>query len=313
MTRGNVVYDPNDIARTTIKETNIHNEYNSNIQNMTRGNVVYDPNDIARTTIKETNIHNNHSGIIGQNAPSRGVVYDPNNVPKATMKETTIKNKRKANINNSTQGGYIKNKDKAKTTLKQTTMAQNAMGIASKTRGDGYLVRGVQAPETLRQDSVQYAGIADGPELGAYDVTDVTAPDTMRQFTSDIEYFGGAGNDGVNTAPMSYEDIYNAEIKAIRGDVDRGYTPNPGGVNEILDSNQINMTTTRLGDIQNKYINERGTQSNKVYNSIPQMTQNNLTQVKEIVANEPIADRINPVILDAFRENPYTLPLDSWA
>ena len=43
------------------------------------------------------------------------------------------------------------------------------------------------------------------------------------------------------------------------------------------------------------------------------MTQNNLTQIKEIVANEPIADRINPVILDAFRENPYTLPLDSWA
>ena len=24
--------------------------------------IVYDPNDVARTTIKETNIHNNHSG-----------------------------------------------------------------------------------------------------------------------------------------------------------------------------------------------------------------------------------------------------------
>jgi hypothetical protein len=59
---------------------------------MNRGNVVYDPNDLARTTIKETNIHNYHSGNLGKNAPSRGVVYDPSNVPKRTTKETTITN-----------------------------------------------------------------------------------------------------------------------------------------------------------------------------------------------------------------------------
>jgi hypothetical protein len=192
-------------------------------------------------------------------------------------------------------------------------MVGNVMGIAGRTRGDGHLVKEIQVPQTLRQESVQYTGIADGPELGAYDVTNVDAPNTMRQFTSDIEYFGVAGNDGVNIKPMSYEDIYNAEIKAIRSEVDRGYTPNPGGVNEILDSNKINMTTTKLGDIQNKYINERGVQANKVYNSIPQMNLSNLTQVKEIVVNEPLADRINPNILEAFKENPYTQSLTSWA
>ena len=308
-----IVYDPNDIARTTIKETNIDNEYSGNITNMNRGNVVYDPNDIARTTIKETNINNNHNGILSSNAPSRGIVYDPTSKARTTLKETTINNKRKANINSSNKGLYIKNNDKAKTTTKQTTMVGNVMGIAGRTRGDGHLVREIQVPETLRQESVQYTGIVDGPELGAYDVTNVDAPNTMRQFTSDIEYFGVAGNDGVNIKPMSYEDIYNAEIKAIRSEVDRGYTPNPGGVNEILDSNRINMTTTKLGDIQNKYINERGVQANKVYNSIPQMNLSNLTQVKEIVVNEPLADRINPNILDAFKENPYTQSLTSWA
>jgi hypothetical protein len=309
-----IAYDPNDLARTTIKETNIHNEYNSNIQNMNRGNVVYDPNDLARTTIKETNIHNNHSGNIGKNAPSRGVVYDPNNVPKTTTKETTIKNNRKANIQNSKNGNYIKNKDKAKTTMKQTTMASNVMGIASQMRGDGHLVKGMQVPDTIREhSSVQYMGDAQGREMGAYDVTDVTAMNTNRQFTSDIEYFGGVGNDGVNTAPMSYEDVYNMEMKAIRSLTDNGYTPNPGGVNEILDSNQINMTTTRIGDIQNKYLNERGVSTDKIYNSIPQINVTNLSQNKEIVPNEPLADRINPDLLSAFRENPYTQQLTSWA
>ena len=75
----------------------------------------------------------------------------------------------------------------------------------------------------------------------------------------------------------------------------------------------LNITTSKIGDIQNKYLNERGTQSNKVYNSIPQMNLSNLTQTKETVPNEGIADRSNPDILDAFRENPYTQSITSWA
>jgi hypothetical protein len=73
------------------------------------------------------------------------------------------------------------------------------------------------------------------------------------------------------------------------------------------------MTTNKIGDIQNKYLNERGVQANKVYNSIPQMTHINITQDKEIVPNEPLADRINGEILTAFRENPYSQSLTSWA
>ena len=313
MNRGNTVYDPSDLPRTTIKETNIHNNYSSNIQNMNRGNTVYDPNDLPRTTIKETNIHNNHSGILSSNT-MKGVVYDPNNLPKRTTKETTVNNKRKANINLSGKGSYSKNKDKAKITTKETTITNNVMGIASRTRGDGHLVKGVQVHPTIRENtSVQYMGDATGPELGAYDVTDVNAPNTMRQFTSDIEYFGGVGNDGVNIKPMSYEDIYNAEIKAIRGTTDEGYTPGPQAPSTVVSGSDINVTSTRMGDIQNKYLTERGVQANKVYNSIPQMNHLNITQEKEIVPNEPLADRINPIIVDAFKENPYTQPLDSWA
>jgi hypothetical protein len=281
---------------------------------MNRGNVVYDPSDVARTTIKETNIHNNHNGVLNNTGASRGVVYDPSNTPRITMKETTVNNKRKANINNSSKGVYVKNNDKAKTTTRQTTMAENIMGIATQGRGDGHLVKGIQVSSTTREEtSKEYMGDATGPELGAYDVTDVNAPNTNRQFTADTEYFGGVGNDSRNIKPMSYEDIYNAEIKAIRATQDKGYTPNPGGVNEVISSDTLNVTTSRIGDIQNQYLNERGVQANKVYNSIPQMTQCNITQDKETVPNEPLANRINPEIIDAFLENPYTQSLTSWA
>jgi hypothetical protein len=229
------------------------------------------------------------------------------NYNKASGKVENSKNEN--DKNNDKQNG-----DKPKVTTKQTTMVKNAMGIASRTNDNGYLVTDVQVPDTIREhSSVQYVGDASGPELGAYDVTEVNAPNTMRQFTSDIEYFGGAGNDGVNTAPMSYEDIYNAEIKAIRGTIDEGYTPGPMIPNQGVSAETINVTTSKIGDIQNKYLNERGVQANKVYNSIPQMTHINMTQDKEIVPNEPLADRINPVIVNAFKDNPYTQPLDSWA
>jgi len=308
-----IAYDPNDIMRTTIKETNIHNKYQANAQNKNRGGVVYDPNDTARTTIKETNIHNSHSGILNSNTP-KGIVYDPNNITRPTIKETTINNDRKANINNSSKGNYIKNKDKPKKTMKETTMISNAMGIATRKRNDAHVFKEIQVPETIREhSSVSYYGDADGPDLGAYDVTEVNAPNTLRQETADIEYFGGAGNDGVNMKPMSYEDIYNAEIKALRGTNDDGYTPGAMGPNQGVSGDSINVSTSRIGDIQNKYLNERGVQANKVYNSLPQMSSVNLTQEKEIVPNEPLADRINPVIVNAFKENPYTQSLTSWA
>ena len=315
MSNKGVAYDPNDVARTTIKETNIHNNHSGMMSSsMANKGVAYDPNDIARTTIKETNIHNNHSGMMSSAMSKKGIAYDPNDRPRTTIKETNINNKRRANIGNNHKSMYAKNLDKPKITTKETTITNNVKGNAVRIRGDGHLVKGVQAPHTIREDtSIHYIGIEDGPELGAYEVTDVNAPNTMRQFTADIEYFGGAGNDGANTKPMSYDDIYNAEMKVIRSIIDEGYTPNASMPNKIVNSSDINVTTSKIGDIQNKYLTERGVATDKIYNSIPQMTHINLTQEKEIVPNEPLADRINPVMVNAFKENPYTQSLGSWA
>ena len=312
-TKGNVVYDPNDIARTTIKETNIDNNFRSNVSVNTKGNVVYDPNDIARTTIKETNIDNNFRSNVSVNTKGN-VVYDPNDIARTTIKETNIDNKRSGNINSQANKNYIRNKNKAKRTVKQTTMLKDSLGLASEIRNDGHTIKQVQVPGTQRMStSVNYVGDANGPELGAYDVTGVEAKNTLKQETSNIEYTGNAGNDGVNNNPMSYEDIYNAEIKAIRGTIDQGFTPGPNGPNKIISGKDIHATTHKLNETQNEYLVERGVQSNKVYNSIPQLNEVNITTRKDIVPNEPLADRINPEMVSAFKENPYTQPLSSWA
>jgi len=283
------------------------------IQSEVSKGVVYDPNDIARRTIKETNIDNTHEGML-QPSVSKGIVYDPEQKTRPTMKQTTIYQKRKANPAQPHRSVMYYNEDPARTTIKQFTMVENAVGIATQPRDDGYALKEVQASETNRQTtSVEYTGDATGPELGAYEVTEVVATNTNRQFTADTEYIGGAGNDGHNGKPMSYEDVYNATMRSIRSLTDEGYTPGAAGPSQGMDPTDIHVNTSRIGDIQNTYLTERGVQSNKVYNSIPQMSMCNITQDKETLPNDPLADRINPVILKALDENPYSQPLNSWA
>ena len=89
-----VAYDPNDVARTTIKETNIHDTRTGNMGSNQRG-VAYDPNDVARTTIKETNIHDTRGASWNK---QKGVAYDPNDVARTTIKETNIHDTRTGNM-----------------------------------------------------------------------------------------------------------------------------------------------------------------------------------------------------------------------
>ena len=66
-------------------------------------------------------------------------------------------------------------------------------------------------------------------------------------------------------------------------------------------------------DDDNVRIEDRGVMSTKVYNSIPQKNGFGETHHKDQLPNAPLADRINPELLNAFRKNPYTQSLHSYA
>ena len=308
----NTVYDPNDIARTTIKETNIDNNRTGNMEGNSR-NVVYDPNDIARTTIKETNIDNNRTGNFDMQGPARNPAYDPNDIARTTIKETNINNNRTGNVNSYKKIQTYNPYDITKTTMKETTMASDVMGNVDKQKqGDGYKIKEMEAINTNRQfTTTDYTGNSQFPEEGGYKTADVNAPNTNRQFTSDTEYSGIAGA-GADEKPQSYADIYNATIKSLREDVAVGRTPAAMGTSQPVSGADIKVTTRKVGDLQNKHISERGVMSTKVYNSLPQNSKCAQTKDRESVPNKPIADRLDPSMLDQFKQNPYTQPLDSY-
>ena len=84
------------------------------------------------------------------------------------------------------------------------------------------------------------------------------------------------------------------------------------GTSQPVSGADIKVTTRKVGDLQNKHISERGVMSTKVYNSLPQNSKCAQTKDRESVPNKPLADRLDPSMLDQFKKNPYTQPLDSY-
>ena len=69
------VYDPNDTARPTIKETLIHDNRTGNYNRDVHKPTVYDPNDVARTTVEETLIHDARTGHFNRSVVQDGQGY----------------------------------------------------------------------------------------------------------------------------------------------------------------------------------------------------------------------------------------------
>ena len=77
-TKKSKVYDPNDVLKTTIKETNIINNQSGFINGATKKLKVYDPDDVTKTTMKEINIINNN--IIMNNISIIAIIIVLNNI-----------------------------------------------------------------------------------------------------------------------------------------------------------------------------------------------------------------------------------------
>ena len=129
------VKDPNDVARTTIKETLIHDTHEGNIVGPLKL-TVYDPEDIARKTVRETVSHVDHPNLHGGSL--RHTTRDPDNYMRTTMKQTTLNGDYVGGVEASTQGAagaYLTADVEAKQTAKEFLADHEYFGGALS--GDG--------------------------------------------------------------------------------------------------------------------------------------------------------------------------------
>ena len=276
------VYDSDDIARTTIKETTIHNDHIGNVGISEVKKQAFNYDDVAKTTIKETNIHNSPSTNMTPQQPKSVRVYDPEDVPDTTLKEI-LHDSNMGNIespNVSKTGAYLTNNIKMKNTNKQFTSDYEYIGSADgdvgKGGGRGYLVNRYKAKNT------------------------------HKQFLSNNEYTGNA--ESSDKRPMSYSSKYNARLNYTKEKVAKGRPPTKQSVKLNAGEDLVNVQHKKL---ESDRINIREPAEQRVFQTPPTKNSCGLTITKEKLAEDVQRARIDPGLLKAYHDNPYTQSLTS--
>lgn len=238
------IYDPNDIARTTIKETLIHDEMGKGTVTGPKQLTLYDPDEIAKVTGRETLEKVSYEMNMAPVYEHKSIVYDPDDVAKTTMKETTI---------DDTHGGNID-------------------------RLDG---------------------------MGTY-VNDYMARNTQKQFISDKDYIGTAAS-AYNKKEMSKADMDNALITANKEITLYGREPTKEGPKVLNGAECVSMGVRKVEcDVASKRATNN---ADRVPSAIPTYTDFNVTKDRHL-QNVP-DERLDPSLLQAYRDNPYTQSLNS--
>jgi len=311
------IYDPEDIARTTRKELNIHNEHEGFLSGPEKP-TIYDPEDIARTTRKEQNIHNEHEGFL--KGPGKGKAYDPEDIARTTVKELNIHNNTPYINLRPQQPNSLRiydPEDIARTTMKELTEDKNHMGFMQYPDGTapgGYLSTNVSMRNTHKQftSDYYYTGIPDG-EVGkgsgrGYLAASYKARNTNKQFTSDYEYTGSAGF--YQGRASSYGSAYNARLNPNKEEISRGREPTQSKEKLTVGGDFVNISHKKLDADR---INIREPAETFVYTAPPQKNMCGMTMTRQTLPEDTQRSRIDPDILTAFRENPYTQSLTSSA
>ena len=303
------IYDPNDIARTTIKETTLTEVGDQNLTGIKK-QTIYDPNDIARTTIKETTIDNKQETIV--KGPIKLTVYDPNDVPRTTIKETLIHDNRDGNIR-TTRPEKSPNYDilPPKNTIKETTIDNIHHTNVSYSKGDGYgyLSNEYDAPATQKQytSDIEYSGNVNSNQhnKGGYLSTEYDAPATLKQLTSDHEYTGSANS--ANKASQDYGASKNMMTNTEKEKVSKGRTFTQQGSKVYNGEDYMNVLYKK----QNSTIDySKQSIIGNINQQIPGKDSSRPTSQRVPLANIPDIERTNPRTMDQLNDNPFAISIN---
>lgn len=210
-------YDPNDVARQTIKQTTVDNKYSGSLKPDVNAIHTYDPNDIAKQTIKQTTIDNKYSGSLKPDVNAL-YTYDPNDLAKQTIRQTTQDNKYLGGIKPDVeQIYYFDDNDKPKETIKQTTSLSKYTGsLNPEVKATNYFNNKDLARQTIKQTTSSLT--LDAPlnteiKSGHYYNQNEKARPTIKETTSRLSADGNINPTYSGPNFVNYNDIAKKTVK----------------------------------------------------------------------------------------------------
>jgi hypothetical protein len=301
------VHDPNDITRTTIKETTIHDSEKLNLKG--EDGTYSALHDDAKITTKETLIHDADKLNLKGEDGTYSALHDD---AKTTTKETLIHDSDKLNIK-AGEGTYTEIQDKARTTTNETLaikdVYRNIGGVVYKTvaYSTDLVAKTTTKETTIHKSEGFLGGILEGL-FGGYLSSNPFAKDTNKQSTHD-EYMG-TGNTAVKEQ-ISHLATDNAEIDGTREKIlmDAGHIPN-GGQSSLSKINvgSINMKSNK--SIVESLAPRKSHNIEKVYQNIPNAL-NTAEITKEPLDLNSYEKRLDKDTLTALKDNPFNIQVNS--
>jgi ribosomal protein L21E len=331
-------YNPNEwAAKTTIRETTENNNHQGNVGAVYgQQNPSYNPDEWkAKTTIRETTEDNNHQGNVGAVYGQQNPSYIPDDwKARTTIRETTETNDHQGNVGavyGHQAPAYNPDEWVTRTTIRETTENNNHVGTHSGIRRKHIVYDpNDRARTTIREttEDNKHLGVAAGQKKHkAYDPND-RARTTIRETTEDSKYIGGVGNvhtqsgkgymttnvEAKNTnrqftSDNDYTDAYNARTNENKERVAKGRCPMGGGPR--LGHQEINIEVKKMDeDRVNQYAVMKTSTIGNTFNPGAHSLMT-VTSERNYLPQDDI--RLDADLLEAYKRNPLTHSLQSWA
>lgn len=297
-----------DLIRVTRKEESVDNpRLYGNLGPQMPGKVtVHDSADVAKTTIKETLLHD-EMGMGAVKGPVQVYVYDPEEVAKTTIRNTIERMDYEMNLSSVLKQLPVKDpSDILRTTVKETTLdADRAGNIDSQKHGGGYETNEYDAPHTQKEflSDIEFFGVSTRDKGQGYATQEWDAKQTQKALLSDHDYYGAA--ESSYTKEMSMEDYMNARIRDTKESTLGRREPVQEGAKEYNNTMNVFLKHDREEYADTFTVNNFGG-----HTETPSLNQQTFTKQR---VDRNIDDRLDVGLLDALKDNPYARTLGAVA
>lgn len=301
------VYDPADVARTTTRQTTLQQTELLNMATHTYKNSVFDPNDVTRTTIKETLLQDVDLTNF-KSAQVKGTMYDPDNKTRSTVRETldlaptTLNMSTKDVVN---KGPSYDPDDIPRTTVKETVLGEGSMGIAGFSGVGSYVDADFEMDFKNTQketytDIDYYGGAQIGLGGEGYKDQDSTFDLQLTMKETNGDYFGVAGAEGFFVPMVNDGDQTKVRIPTL---VERDPTSESAKSATGLEGINMEIKKTPLPNHSND-------QRSHIVPSKKNVNEGEFTKTRQCFKDD---NRLDMEILEPFKSNPFTKSLHSFA
>jgi hypothetical protein len=223
---------------------------------------VYNANDVLRTTIKETLIHDTRTGVATPAQPEQGSKRDPDQMHLDPTIRNTIGDEQGANGDGRLKGTIGVHKstvydpnDLPKTTDKDTLLFERLGNADAAEAGTGYTTAPTDVSFTQKQftSNNSYTGGVSGSGRDGYKIAPNDMSVTQRVLLNDNSYTGSAGH-VTSKAQTAHDTAYARSFNEIREMMLVGRDPNKLGAAVVNGVDSLGAAASRkdpLLDMQN--------------------------------------------------------------